>query len=1072
MSQRSKVTSVVLLLVVWCLSVLTSISRAAISAEELRKIEDAVPSKSTAAPKAPRKLLVFNRCEGFKHSAIPYGAKALEIMGRKTGAYEAVMSDDMSLFKPENLKQFDAICLNNTTRLKFDDPALRKSLMDFVRNGKGIVGIHAATDNFYDWPEGAEMMGGLFDGHPWRSNGTWAVQIDDPQHPLTAAFKGEGFKINEEIYRTKAPYSRDKLRVLVSLDMTDKTNLGVKDLKLTDKDIPISWLRSYGKGRVFYCSLGHNHHIFWNPAILQHYLDGIQFAMGDLKADATPSIEKALGAVAGYKYGQSRRPLTEIVEFIGTLHKSPEKVKEFEERLVKLLRSDTTPDGKQFICRQLSLIGTEYSVPTLEAMLTEKATSKIEPSDMARYALERIPSPAADMALRNALGKTRDKVKVGIINSLGQRRDATSVRALRRLIYDRDKEVAGAAVAALGKIAGPKATRALAKARNKTAGSLRLMVLDAYLQCADELRNQGNNSEALAIYNQMYKRGEPEVIRIAALRGILIASEDKAGDIIIDVLKGTDQAMQSVAIGLLKEISAAKIIEAVTAEMPNLSVNGQVQVLSALADSKDAAALPAVIRATKAENESIRSAAFRALGTLGGPANVELLASVAASKDNMSKTASESLDRLSAEGVDAAILKYARKGDAKVRVVLIRSLATRQHVNAVPTLLESAEDQNSSIRKESLKALGALAYEEALPAMVNLLLKAQTSAERSAAEKAVLATCKRAKDADRRTQILLDALPGASVAARASLLRLLGQFGGQKPLEVLRAAVRDDNEDIQYAAIRTLANDWPGTEPAAMLIELAQSSPKETHRVLALRGYIRMVGLTKEISADERLKMYKAAMSAASRPDEKKLILADIPSVKTVETLNLVEPYLLDEAVKNEAKVAYMALALALKEKHPKQADAAIARIEQISKTKSAVVSAGRETIISPTEGIITPPLKIIYGEDGTAYMVVPTKGASLKQGQKGGRAVFSFSTAKKGTLALEFHINCPSNEDDSWYIKLDENRYINWNDTVTKGWQWRKFPEEYSVAKGKHILVIDQREDGAMMGKIKLTLK
>ncbi len=152
--------------------------------DDLEKLRNAVLSKATVTPKKARKLLIFTLCNGYKHSSIPYISAVLEMMGRKTGAYEVVVSKDMSMFQPETLKQFDAVCFNNTTKLDFNDPALQKSLLDFVKQGGGIVGIHAATDNFYEWPEAAEMLGGLFDGHPWLYNGTWAVKLDEPTHLL------------------------------------------------------------------------------------------------------------------------------------------------------------------------------------------------------------------------------------------------------------------------------------------------------------------------------------------------------------------------------------------------------------------------------------------------------------------------------------------------------------------------------------------------------------------------------------------------------------------------------------------------------------------------------------------------------------------------------------------------------------------------------------------------------------------------------------------------------------------------------------------------------------------------
>jgi type 1 glutamine amidotransferase len=277
-----------------CLLVFAAATAQAESPEKLRdlknteisQITEAMPTKPAAPAKKPRKMLIFWRCEGFFHGSIPVANKALEIMGEKTGAFEVTtVTDDYSVFTKESLRQFDIVCLNNTTHLNFDPkttPERCEALMDFVKSGKGLVGIHAAADNFYRWPEALEMMGNKFTGHPWGSGGTWAIKLDEPDHPLTAPFKGKGFKISDEIYRTDPPlYSRDNQRVLMSLDMSDPATVGVKDIKPTDQDTGITWIKSCGKGRVFYCGLGHNNPVFWNTPVLEHFLLGIQFAAGD-----------------------------------------------------------------------------------------------------------------------------------------------------------------------------------------------------------------------------------------------------------------------------------------------------------------------------------------------------------------------------------------------------------------------------------------------------------------------------------------------------------------------------------------------------------------------------------------------------------------------------------------------------------------------------------------------------------------------------------------------------------------------------------------------------------------------
>ena len=551
MNKRLKLLSVVLL-GLWCLSLFATPGQAEspeklrdLKDEELQKIREAAPEKPTVRPARPRKMLVFWRCEGFYHRSIPVVNEALKIMGQKTGAYEVtVCTDDYSVFTPEKLRQFDAVCLNNTTHLKFhpqETPERCKALMDFVKGGKGIIGVHAATDNFYDWPKGkgwseaSEMMGGKFTGHPWTSGGTWAFKIDDPDHPLMAAFEGKGFKISDEIYRTDAPlYSRSKQRVLMSLDMSDPTTAGARGVKPSDDDTGITWIKTWGKGRMFYCSLGHNDHIFWTPMILQHYLDGIQFAMGDYEVDTTPKplasagkgsdmaeLQELLTKVKAYDWGQSRAALTELSEIIKKAHDDKAELAKIEKALLGVLESDAKQAGKQYVCRELSIIGTEQSVEVLGGMLADQETS-----DMARYALERIPGAAVNKALRGSLSQAKGKAKIGIVNSLGQRGDRQAVRPLRRMVTGKNKELAAAAAAALGRIAGPQAAKALAAAKDKTEGKVQLAVLDAYLKCADKMVATGKKSDALAIYKALGAPDMPKPIRTAAVTGMINAAKN------------------------------------------------------------------------------------------------------------------------------------------------------------------------------------------------------------------------------------------------------------------------------------------------------------------------------------------------------------------------------------------------------------------------------------------------------------------------------------------------------------------------------------------------------------------
>ncbi len=268
------------------------------------KIAEALPAEPYAKPAKPRKLLVFSKTAGFRHQSIATGKVALTELGKKTGAFETVISDDLANFEPKTIDQFDAILFLSTTMDPFSPhpealkamdarerkdaekrvERLQKSLMAFVKGGKGFIGIHAATDTFYNWPEYGEMIGGYFDGHPWGAGHDVSIKVEPGQenHPLVAMFEGKNVDFKEEIYQFKEPYDSKKVHMLLRLD-PEKTNMNVGGVKRTDKDFGVSWARPWGKGRVFYCSLGHNHDMYWHPVVIRHYLAGIQWALGDYK---------------------------------------------------------------------------------------------------------------------------------------------------------------------------------------------------------------------------------------------------------------------------------------------------------------------------------------------------------------------------------------------------------------------------------------------------------------------------------------------------------------------------------------------------------------------------------------------------------------------------------------------------------------------------------------------------------------------------------------------------------------------------------------------------------------------
>lgn len=414
------------------------------------------------------------------------------------------------------------------------------------------------------------------------------------------------------------------------------------------------------------------------------------------------------------------------------------------------------------------------------------------------------------------------------------------------------------------------------------------------------------------------------------------SSQDDAVGIVLEILRSGDQEMQAVAIAMVKEMPGPEATAALAKELPNLSAAGQVQLLSALGDRGDTAALPAVVAATKAKDASVRIAALRALGQLGDASSVELLAQAAAgSSGEEQKAARASLYRLRDPQADQVILSGIPKAEAKTKFELVSGVGERNIRAGVGTLLKTARDEDRKVRTESLRVLKVVAGPEDLPALVELLINAQNSFDRSEAQKTVAAVAHKIEDKSRQGSSVLAVLPAVTeVQARCSLLSVLGKIGDSSALPVLTAALKDGNAEVQAAAIRALA-DWPTSEPVAELLNVAESSGNKVHRILALRGFVRLLGLESARPADETVAMYKKAMSLSADAAEKKNVLSGLAGTRSLAALHMAADYLNDETLLDEAGFAAIKIAEGIHGDFPQQAMGMLKNIAQTAKGDS-----------------------------------------------------------------------------------------------------------------------------------------
>lgn len=265
------------------------------------KIDAAIPRTAYATPRKARKLLVIDACvANMSHNTIPHFNLAIELMGKHTGAFTPVFSNDLDNLRWPKIKEWDAIYLNDTVGELFPDLEIRESLLRYVREGGGLGGWHGSPWASRSWRELGEMVSAADAPHRIEPG---YIRLDDPKSPINQGFDGTGLEHTEEYYRfhdagPTAYYSRDKVHVLLSLDVAKSPAIlkpgrdGKPFFSRPDQDYAIAWIKRYGKGRVYYNSMGHMPETMMSKAIMGHVFAAIQFLVGDLDADTTPSAKK------------------------------------------------------------------------------------------------------------------------------------------------------------------------------------------------------------------------------------------------------------------------------------------------------------------------------------------------------------------------------------------------------------------------------------------------------------------------------------------------------------------------------------------------------------------------------------------------------------------------------------------------------------------------------------------------------------------------------------------------------------------------------------------------------------
>ena len=590
-----------------------------------------------------------------------------------------------------------------------------------------------------------------------------------------------------------------------------------------------------------------------------------------------------------------------------------------EAKLVAVIESaDATLAGKQFACQMLRLVASPKCVPAAAKLLGDEKLSH-----MARCVLVGLSDPSAAEALRKALATTQGNQQLGVINSLGDRRDEQSVDALAGLIGPAPA-VNQAALRALGKIGTTKAADAIEKA--KVPDGCKDAQAEATLTCAEALCDS-DAARAQKMYQSVMDGAAAPSFKAGAFVALARLQKGQAVPLVLKTLQSPDALLRRAAGSAMLSLTGPEAGKAFGKELASLQGEAQISLLNALAARGEAAGLTETVNALACDKDAaVRQAAIAALSKLGDATTVKVLAGMVKEGDGIGQAATTTLIRLQAPGVAEALGAQVQAGEPAVRAAMIDVVAARKQVDALPAVRQAAGDSDPKVRQAALKALADLGSMDDLPKMVELLVAGKDNAEREQLARSILAAASRCEDRDKRCQPIIQGLANADEKAKALLLGCLAGLGGEQALKTMRANLAGEGE-VKKAVVRALA-EWPSPEPLADLLEAAKTDKDATVQILALRGYVRLAGLSK-IGSGEKVKAFAQAMELAKRAEEKKLVLAGLAKVNDPAALKAVQPCLDEAELKNEAFAAYAEIAQSLAKSKPAVAKEALSLVAE-----------------------------------------------------------------------------------------------------------------------------------------------
>ena len=610
-----------------------------------------------------------------------------------------------------------------------------------------------------------------------------------------------------------------------------------------------------------------------------------------LNAQVIPS--ELLDSIKNYKIGDDRSNLSEIYKIVIDAKNNQNKNAEVEKELLSFFKSDASFDAKQFVSRELRIVGGESSAKELKIFLNDEKLS-----DLVRYAIEDIQSPEVDKVLIEALPQGSDRIKIGIINSLGFRKSQNAVDAIAKYINDKNINLSFAAISALGKIANEKCITVLDKNLNVKNESLRNVILNSYLRCADNLLLKKKQIEAYNNYSKIYQlQNAPISIKKAALTGILNSAPNKEQEI-LDRIKSSPDELKIVPISKIRDLKNISDINKFSSLLGNLNPANQIQLLGIFSETSNAQVKPSVMSLLNSDVELVRTAAIKTLSKIGDKTDVIKLAKIAVEKSGIeAEAAQNSLDLLSNTDVDKEIITNLNSSNDDLKIVLIKSIGNRGYSAALNTILELTNSDNRLIKNEAFKTIGEIGESKDIGKVIDILKKLQDNSDKRKAEFTISTIMKKSEVSKDISVLLIKELNNTkNVNDKTSFLRLLGQTDDENAYGILVKELGNSNNEIKTAAINGLSL-WQNPKPRDILLKTAQTSADDVQSA-ALKGFTNFIEMDKILTVDQKVELYKKSLELSKSSNEKNIALDGIGHLDSFESLEVLKSFLNQDDIK------------------------------------------------------------------------------------------------------------------------------------------------------------------------------